>query len=127
MPRRRATAQPDNVEEPKVEVVEEVIASKPETKEPKPRTVKSEVGVVETKEQPQPVQHREGVPDGIILGPKEPIRIEGDDNGTSIIVKTDIYRETYPPRAKRPSYVLVYAKGTEILKSRLVPLPKEAK
>ena len=130
MARRRATAQQANVETKEVEIEEVVgeVASEPEPESkpsPKPRTVKADVGTVETKEEPQPL--REGVPDGLILGPNEPLRVEGDDNGVSIVVRRDIYREVYPLRAKRPSYVLMYAKGTEILKSRLVPLKDESK
>lgn len=130
MPRRRATAPPDSVESTSVE--ETFLEVSEPTPKPSPRSVKSEVGVVETKEEPQPMHqqaivhtHREGVPDGLILGPNEPIRVEGDDMGTFVVVKQDTYRETYPLRSKRPSYVLVYTKGTQILKSRLVPLPKE--
>lgn len=87
-----------------------------------------DTGVVETKEQPRPERPTppasapEGVPDGIILEPGDPVRIEGDDDGVAIIVSRNVYRKIIPFNAKRPTYILLYARGTQVLKSRLQPV-----
>lgn len=88
--------------------------------EPLPREVASDVGVVDTKEHPQPdYSHVEGVPDGIILAPGEPLRLEGDDDGTAVTVTRDVYRVVYPLGARRPTYVLLYPRGRMVPKSLL--------
>ena len=89
------------------------------------KSVDTDFGVVETKELPQPVmyeQRREGEPNGLILRGDEPIRIEGKDDGVEIIVKRDVFREVYPSGTRRPTYILLYAKGTRVLKSVLTKL-----
>lgn len=103
------------------EVVEEVV-EKPAPK--RSRAVKTaDVGMVETKEAPQPApaayMSREPAPKGIIIGPGEPVRIEGDDLGLEVLVTQDVYQMSFPGNAKRPSYVLLYPRGTKVLKSTL--------
>ncbi len=111
----------------------------------KPRSVKADVGVVETKEEPQPVVASKPVespvaekpvetpappkyvvhevaPKGLILEAGEPLRIEGEVDGHEIIVLRDIYRRVYPSSAKRPSYLLVYPRGARVPKSLLQKL-----
>lgn len=80
--------------------------------------------LVETKIQPHPQMRsqdvREGVPNGLILGPDDPIRLEGEDTGTEVIVSRDVYRKVYPRNTKRPTYILLYPRGTRVVKSTLV-------
>ena len=86
------------------------------------KTISTDVGPVETKEEPQPFTPHWTAPDGLILREGEDIRLEADDYGTYVIVKRDVYREVYPRGAKRPSYFLLYAKGSQVLKSTLQAL-----
>lgn len=116
-----ATTEADPIEAV-VEVVEEIVVEAPVKQS---KTIATEVGPVATKEEPQPEMPREGVPDGIILGPNDPLKIEAEDHGNVVIVKRDVYRETYPRRATRPSYILLYPRGSQVLKSTLVPLPEK--
>lgn len=115
----------ESVQEDVQEVVEEVV-EKPAPK--RSRAAKAaDVGVVETKEAPQPVipaayASREPAPKGIILGPDDPVRIEGDDLGQEVLITQDVYRMVFPGSSKRPSYVLLYPRGAKVLKSTLAPL-----
>ena len=92
------------------------------------RAVKTQdVGVVETKEQPKPVVQedylsREPAPKGVILGPNDPVKIEGDDLGQEVLVTQDVYRMVFPGSSKRPSYILLYPRGARVLKSTLTPM-----
>lgn len=86
------------------------------------KTISTDMGTVETKEEPQPFTPHWSAPDGLILQADDAIKIEGDDYGTYVVVKRDVYREVYPNGAKRPSYFLLYAKGTQVLKSTLQAL-----
>lgn len=136
MPRRRASIQAPIKNTPNTDIeatteadpvdvaVEEleVVVEAPVTQS---KTISTDVGPVTTKEQPQPTMPLEGVPDGIILGPDDPLRIEAEDHGIIVIVKRDVYRMTYPRRSKRPSYILLYPRGSQVLKSTLVPLPEK--
>ena len=120
MPRRR----PRPVDEtPDVETPDVVAKPTPSRKVDTPDT-----GVIETKEEPQPVKpapateqwdHREGVPSGVILGPNDPITLEGDDDGITVTVSRDVYRKVYPQGARRPSYILLYPRGMRVVKSLL--------
>lgn len=112
------------VQEDVQEVVEEVV-EKPTPK--RSRAVKTaDVGVVETKEAPQPIvpayASREPAPKGIILGPNDPVKIEGDDLGHEVLITQDVYRMVFPGSSKRPSYILLYPRGTKVLKSTLARL-----
>jgi len=82
--------------------------------------IPTDVGIVSTKEQPQPQRPVVGVPRGIILRDDEPVTIDGIDMGTFVIVKQDVYREVYPRGTKRPSYFLLYTRGQQVPKSTLV-------
>jgi hypothetical protein len=139
MPRRRASiqaptsnesdtaiVQSDSQETTDYAVVDQVVEEEVVVEAPvrQSKTLSTEVGPVTTKEQPQPESGPVvGVPDGLILGPNEPLRIEGEDMGNVVIVKQDIYRQVFPRRSTRPSYVLVYPRGAQVLKSTLVPIP----
>lgn len=125
-PRKTAAASvevaPEPVVEPVVEtpVVEEPVVEKPvkATTPRKPRSVKTDVGPVETKEAPQPFVH-EVAPKGLILEANEPLRLEGEVVGGDIVVAQDVYRRVYPASARRPSYLLVYPRGARVPKSIL--------
>lgn len=143
MPRRRATVQqartPEVVDEAPIPLVESEIENTDETLviEEQPvevapeapvmaaRAVSTDVGVVDTKEAPRPQIRQEGAPDGLILEPGEPVIIEGDDFGHFIVVKQDVYRKAFPNNARRPSYIMLYARGSQILKSQLAPAKKK--
>jgi hypothetical protein len=140
MPRRRAsiqaptnnetdtiTVQSDSQETTDEVVVEQSVEAEIVVEAPvrQSKTIATEVGPVTTKEAPRPENPLDGVPDGLILEPNEPLRIEGDDMGNIVIVKRDIYRKTFPRRASRPSYVLVYPRGARVLKSTLVPITEK--
>lgn len=56
----------------------------------------------------------EGVPDGIILEPDEDLYFEGDQNGNMITVTKNVYRKVFPRGCKKPSYTLLYRKGTQV-------------
>lgn len=49
-----------------------------------------------------------------ILKQDEDVTFDGEQIGNMVVVKEDVYREVYPYNSKRPSYVLVYSKGTQI-------------
>lgn len=125
MPRRRPRPVSPVEDTAPVDVV--TTEDKPvKAEKPKPRTVKSDLGTMETKEAPQPPQpkpyvpaHQEGIPNGIILEPKEAVRLEGDDDGVTVTVSRDVYRKVYPQGALRPSYVLLYPRGAKVMKSLL--------
>lgn len=143
MPRRRATVQqartPEVVDEAPILIVESEIENTDETLviEEQPvemapeapvkaaRAVSTDVGVVDTKEAPRPQIRQEGAPDGLILEPGEPVVVEGDDFGQFIVVKQDVYRKAFPNNARRPSYILLYTRGSQILKSQLAPAKKK--
>lgn len=91
-----------------------------EAPEPSSAAIPTDVGIVETKEQPQPERRLVAVPDGIILRDGEPVTIDGMDMGQFIVVKRDVYREVYPRGTRRPSYYLLYHRGQQVLKSTLV-------
>ena len=84
------------------------------------RMISTPVGVVMTKEAPQPSHSRVTPPKGLILKMDEPLRIEGIDMGQFIVVKQDTYREVLTYGAKRPTYVLLYRRGMQVLKSTLI-------
>ncbi len=121
MPRPRPQGDPkvtNNDDTPEPEVV----------KPAKPRTSRKvdtpDTGVIETKEEPQPApvfrtDHREGVPNGLIIGQHDPLMLEGDDDGISITVTRDVYRKVYPYGSRRPSYILLYPRGAKVAKSLL--------
>lgn len=88
--------------------------------EAKSAVIPTPVGIVETKEQPQPQTPIEGAPPGLILRNGEDVVIDGMDMGQFVIVKQDVYREVYPRGTKRPSYFLLYHRGQRVLKSTLV-------
>jgi hypothetical protein len=105
------------------EVVVEVAVERPAIAN---KAIKTDVGMVATKEEPKPytadIAPHVSAPSGLILSENEELRIEGEDMGNYVVVKRDVYREVYPPNTKRPSYFLLYNKGTEVLKSTLQPL-----
>ena len=117
----------DSMVVPKV-VAEEIVEEVVEAPAPKrSRAVKAaDVGIVETKEAPQPTRPvydtREPAPKGIVLGPDDPVKIEGDDMGQEVLVTQDVYRITWPVGTKRPSYILLYSRGKKVLKSTLAKL-----
>lgn len=146
MPRRRATVQqakttetkeaavetPISNVESKIENTDEALVTEaahvevaPEAPVKAARAISTDLGVVDTKEAPRPQIYQEGAPEGLILEPNDPVLIEGDDFGHFIVVKQDVYRKTFPNNARRPSYVLLYARGTQILKSQLAPAKKK--
>ena len=102
-----------------VEVVPEVVVEAPKKVS---KAITTDLGVVETKEEPKPFTPHWTAPNGLILQANEPIRIEADDCGNYVVVKRDVYREVYPSGAKRPSYFLLYSKGSQVLKSTLQAL-----
>jgi hypothetical protein len=94
-----------------------------------PRVVETDMGIVETKEQPQPVPvplvkygHREGIPKGAIFEYGQEVVVPGEDHETYILVTEDVFRVTYPYGARRPSYILLYAKGSHIPKTTVHPV-----
>jgi hypothetical protein len=120
---------------PAVEVVVEdtapvIVAEEPNGDEPMGIPIAAPVEpsapevVVETKIQPhtevreQYVQ-REGEPNGLILGPDDPVILEGEDTGTEVVISRDIFRRVYPRNTRRPTYILLYPKGARIAKSTL--------
>lgn len=86
------------------------------------KKVSTDLGVVDTKEEPRPYTPHWTAPNGLILQANDPIKIEADDHGTYVVVKQDVYREVYPTNSKRPSYFLLYNKGAHVLKSTLQAL-----
>lgn len=110
------------------ESVQEDVQEAVKTSAPKrSRAVKTtDVGIVETKEAPRPdistYDHREPAPKGIILGPNDPVKIEGEDLGQEVLVTQDVYRMTWPGGTRRPSYILLYPRGARVLKSTLAKL-----
>lgn len=56
---------------------------------------------------------------GIVLGPDEPIRIDGelDQYGTSVTLNKAVYRAHRPMGSKRWAFTLVYPKGHQIPQS----------
>lgn len=86
------------------------------------KAITTNIGVVDTKEEPKPFIPHYSAPNGLILKANEPVRIEADDHGNYVVVKRDVYREVYPMKAKRPSYFLLYTKGSQVLKSTLQAL-----
>lgn len=62
---------------------------------------------------------REAIPNGLILGPDEPLRIEGSADNLEVVVSRDVYRIAYPGGSRRPSFMLLYPRGARILKSTL--------
>jgi hypothetical protein len=88
--------------------------------EDKSAVIPTPVGIVETKEQPQPQRPAENAPPGLILRNGEDVTIDGMDMGQFVIVKQDVYREVYPRGTRRPSYFLLYHRGQRVLKSTLV-------
>ena len=113
------------VVEPEPEVVE-VVEPEPEVVAKAPRraskAITTDLGTVETKEEPKPFVPHWTAPNGLILQADEPVRIEADDHGNYVVVKRDVYREVYPVNSKRPSYFLLYSKGSQVLKSTLQAL-----
>jgi len=63
-------------------------------------------------------------PEGRILEVGDPLEFEGEKVGRSIVVKEDVYRRYIPRGAKRPSYDLLYRKGT-VLSALSVELHNE--
>lgn len=59
-------------------------------------------------------EHKVAEPKGRILRNGEATTFSGEVVGNTVIVKEDVYREVYPFRSKRPTYVLVYAAGTGV-------------
>lgn len=55
-------------------------------------------------------------PKGHIIRIGEEITIPGDDNGNSIVVSEDVYREVLPRNTKRSSFIILYRKGTVVPK-----------
>jgi len=53
-------------------------------------------------------------PKGRILREGEETQFSGTIVGNMAVVDEDVYREVYPFRSKRPSYILVYVKGTAV-------------
>lgn len=144
MPRRRPRpVENTELTQPQVtnfDAEEVVEAEKDDTqpepvKETKPRTSRKvdtpDVGVVETKEEPRPVKpnmmanrapqkpYQEGVPNGIIIEPGQDVYLEGDDDGITVTVSRDVYSKVQPRGARRPSYILLYPRGTKVVKSML--------
>lgn len=131
MPAARRPKAAKKIEEVPLDPAQESEEQEPLAPAAKSRKVATpDSGAVETKEQPQPERptppatYPEGVPDGIILEPGAPVVIEGEDDGAAIIVSRNVYRKIIPFNAKRPTYILLYARGTQVLKSRLQPAPK---
>lgn len=60
-----------------------------------------------------------GVPAGRILEVGEDVVFDGQVVGNMVIVQEDVYRKVYPFRSLRPTYVLIYNKGTQIASSSL--------
>lgn len=112
------------VEEQEAEVVPEKAKEKPKPAPPPPLAEeKVEAGETVSEEVQRAIDAalsaRESIPSGLILGPKEPLRIEGESDGLDVIVSRDIYRVVYPGGSKRPSFVLLHPRGARILKSTL--------
>jgi hypothetical protein len=69
--------------------------------------------------------------DVLILGPDEPLRVSGEEDGGQIILDKTIYRAVRPFRTKRWSFTLVHPKGAAIPSSQIrkvqepVPVPEE--
>lgn len=107
-------------------IVVEAVEPEPKVAAKAPRkaskTITTDLGTVETKEEPQPFIPHWTAPNGLILEASEPVRIEADDCGTYVVVRRDVYREVYPANSKRPSYFLLYNKGAKVLKSTLTAL-----
>jgi hypothetical protein len=126
MSQRRPTKPVTTVDLPEPDEIVDVVES---TTEPGGIPVASEAVpepeplVVETKVQPHddPPQYRvkEGEPNGLILGPNDPIVLEGEDTGSEVIIKRDVFRKVYPRGTKRPSYILLYPAGMRVAKSTL--------
>ena len=104
-------------------VIAAAFEAAPEPAPKRPRAVKTTVGMVETKEAPQPAVDpyvaREPAPPGIILSADEPLRLEGNDMGVEVLVTQDVYRMTFPNGARRPSYILLYPRGARVPKTLL--------
>ncbi len=102
------------------EAIVEVAEEAPEVKEliiEEPKTPKSKgyqnkaIRKPETKAKYVPTE-----PNGHIIRIGEEITIPGDDTGNAIAVSEDVYREVLPRNCKRPSYILLYRKGTIVPK-----------
>jgi hypothetical protein len=65
-------------------------------------------------------QERTTEPDGIIIRAGEPVQVEGHEVNGGVIPDRDVYREVFPRRSKRPTYVLLYRAGATIPRSLLV-------
>ena len=61
-------------------------------------------------------------PNGHVIHIGEEITVPGDDLGNSIMVTEDVYREVIPRNSVRPSYILLYTKGTVVPKHILTKL-----
>ena len=112
----------DIAEEATVEVAEVT----PEVKElviEEPKTPKSNgyqnkaVRTPQTKTKYVPAE-----PNGHVIHIGEEITVPGDDLGNSIVVAEDVYREVIPRNSVRPSYILLYTKGTVVPKHILTKL-----
>lgn len=103
-------------------VVEEVVEVAVEAPVNKSKRISTDLGVMDTKEEPRSSTPDTGAPNGLILSATEPVRIEADDYGNYVVVKRDVYRKVYPLNSKRPSYYLIYTKGSRVLKSTLQAL-----
>lgn len=56
----------------------------------------------------------EGAPQGKILGPDDDVSFDGEQVGNMVLVKENVYRKVTPLGSNRPSYVLLYRKGTQV-------------
>lgn len=57
--------------------------------------------------------------DGIVLGPDEPLRVDGEHNGNYVVLKKAVYRAQRRFRTKRWSFSLLFHAGQQIPVSQL--------
>lgn len=57
--------------------------------------------------------------DVLVLGPDEPLRVSGENDGTTITLDKNVYRARQPFRTKRWTFTLVYPKGMQIPASQI--------
>ena len=108
------------------EAIVEVAEEAPEVKElviEEPKTPKSNGYQNKAVRKPQSkTKFVPAEPNGHVIHIGEEITVPGDDLGNSIVVAEDVYREVIPRNSVRPSYILLYTKGTVVPKHILTKL-----
>lgn len=66
-------------------------------------------------------------PEGIILDQNDPLELHGDEKDGFLVISDDMYRRVVPKRSKRPTFVLLYRKGTMIPLHTVQRIEKESK